>query len=94
MFKIRRSIGFGKDCGRRYFTKQEGKGENKGPKLNNSEFKAFFRLRIQDRPIKLVSKIKETYKTNKTIRRFIFVGKYLFGKSIIIHTLKFEPELI
>ena len=44
-----------------------------------SEFKSFFRLRLQDRPIKLASKLRETWKTNKTIRRGIWVGKYIFG---------------
>ena len=41
-----------------------------------SEFKAFFRLRLKDRPLKLTSMIKETYKTNKTVRRIIFGAKY------------------
>jgi hypothetical protein len=47
---------------------------------DGSEFKSFFRLRLQDRPIKLASKIKETYKSNKVIRKTIYVGKYVFGK--------------
>lgn len=46
---------------------------------DGSEFKSFFRLRLQDRPIKLASKIKETYKTNKVIRKSIYFGKYVFA---------------
>jgi hypothetical protein len=50
---------------------------------DGSEFKSFFRLRLQDRPIKLASKIKETYKSNKYIRKSIYIGKYVFGKTPI-----------
>jgi hypothetical protein len=50
---------------------------------NSSEFKSFFRLRLQDRPIKLAAKVKETYRTNKKIRKAINAGKYIFGKSAI-----------
>ena len=46
-----------------------------------SEFKSFFRLRLQDRPIKLASKLRETWKTNKNIRRGIWAGKYIFGRD-------------
>lgn len=56
----------------------------------NSEFKSFFRLRLQDRPIKLASKMKETYKKNKTIRRLIYYGKYIFGKRHLNYTIVFS----
>lgn len=55
-----------------------------------SEFKSFFRLRLKDRPLKLTSMIKETYKTNKTVRRIIFGAKYLFGNSSINAYLKYS----
>lgn len=47
---------------------------------NSSEFKSFFRLRLQDRPIKLATKLRETYKTSKTVRKAINIAKYIFGK--------------
>lgn len=52
-----------------------------------SEFKSFFRLRLQDRPIRIASKVKETYKTNKSIRRFLHGSKYIFGNFKVIITL-------
>lgn len=52
-------------AGRVISLREFSKKVEKGPIKNPSEFKSFFRLRLQDRPIKLASKIKETYKTNK-----------------------------
>jgi len=58
---------------------------------NSSEFKSFFRLRLQDRPIKLATKLKESYKTSKTVRKTISVVKYVFGKaSTVIEGLAFS----
>jgi len=51
----------------------------KGPM--STEFKAFFRLRVQDRPIRLGSKVKEVYRTSKTVGRLIYSMKYIVGKT-------------
>ena len=55
----------------RSFSTQNNKGPQKA-----SEFKSFFRLRLQDRPIKLVSKLKEVYRTNKKVRTTLYYSKY------------------
>ena len=52
---------------------------NKKKQMGHSEFKAFFRLRIHDRPIKLGSKVREIWRTNKQVRKMIHFNKWVFG---------------
>jgi hypothetical protein len=48
-------------------------------KLNQSEFKKFFHLRIEDRPIKLASKVKESIRGNKQLKKGFHLSKFVFA---------------
>jgi len=56
----------------------------KGP---TSEFKKYFRLRLEDKHVKWSHKAKEIYKTNKTVRRGVLISKIVFGKLSMCLTL-------
>ena len=52
-------------------------------KQTSSQFKSFFKLNIEDRPVSLAVKIRDTLKSNKSVKQFLHRFKYFFAISFI-----------
>ena len=54
-----------------------------GKKLHSSQFKNFFKLRIEDRPLSLANKFKEILRSNKQVKVAFHRLKYIFAISFL-----------
>ena len=51
----------------------------------NTEFKSFFRVSLQDRPVSLLSKSYEIYKVNPTVNKMTLALKWCFALTFLLY---------
>ena len=56
-------------------------------KLPTSQFKNFFKLRIEDRPVSLANKFKEIMRSNKQVKAAFHRMKYIFAISFLFFAM-------